>query len=572
MPANSNETRSNGARMARRYGPIVGVLVVIVVIAIIASTSGGGGGTKKTGGGSQSNDALTKAGPLTPARAKLEGKTVAFGPNCDTARGRVKIPFTYAAPCVQPFTGDNGGATSPGVTADSITVAVYTADPKIDPLQSSLIAGAGANTDEAAIQRTYQGYSDLFEKYYEMYGRKVKLVYFTGTGKGDDETAAKADAIKIATDIKPFAVWGGPNRTPAFYDELAARHILCVDTCALAAPEQYVLDHQPYIWGTGPTPEQSAQLTVEMISKEFKGKAEHAGDPSLQKKDRVFGVAHYNTPQGQQTPAFNVLKDGLAKNGVHIKTDVEFPLDLPRAQENARTIITKFKEAGVTSIIYTGDPFTPGYLTKEATAQNYFPEWIIGPTVLVDIALFGRTYDQKQWAHAFGLSLVAARGDVQTTNENLNLYRWQYGKEPPSNTYGVIIPAANQFYLGVTLAGPKLTPEGYRDGLFRALVTGGGPTKAQVSRGFHGVWPGKGPDIGGSDDATLIWWNPDVSGEDEVGHQGKGLYEYANGGTRYTPGHWPATPVGLFDASNSVTIFKEIPPQDQVPSYPSPAG
>ncbi len=571
MPANSNDTRSNGARMARRYGPIVVLLAVIVVIAVVFGTSGGGGG--KSAVLNVSNDrALIKAGPMTPARAKLEGKTVDFGPNCDTTTGRVKIPYIRAAPCVQPFTGDNGGATSAGVTKATITVVVYTADPKIDPLQSSAFTGAGANIDEAAVQATYQGYSDLFEKYYETYGRKVKVEYFTGTGKGDDEVAAHNDAIKIADEFHPFAVWGGPNRTPAFYDELAARKILCIDLCALAVPNQYVLDHQPYIWQTGPTPEQAAQLTVEMLSKEFKGKAEHAGDPSLQKKARVFGVAHYNTPQGQQTPAFNGLKDGLAKHGIHIKADVEFPLDLPRAQENARTIITKFKEAGVTTVIYTGDPLTPSYLTKEATAQSYFPEWIIGPTVLVDIALFGRTYDQKQWAHAFGLSLVRARGDVKTTNPDLTLYKWQYGKDPPSNTFGVIIPAAQQFYLGVALAGPKLTPETYRDGLFRAPVTGGGPTNAQVSRGFHGVWPGKGPDIGGSDDATLIWWNPDVSGEDEIGHQGKGLYEYADGGKRYVLGKWPTTPVGLFDAGKSVTIYQEIPPEDRVPNYPSPAG
>ena len=72
-------------------------------------------------------------------------------------------------------------------------------------------------------------------------------------------------------------------------------------------------------------------------------------------------------------------------------------------------MITKLKDAGVTTIIYTGDPLMPASFTKEATAQDYHPEWIIGPTVLADTTIFGRTYDQAQWAHAFGVDLVAGK-------------------------------------------------------------------------------------------------------------------------------------------------------------------
>jgi hypothetical protein len=64
------------------------------------------------------------------------------------------------------------------------------------------------------------------------------------------------------------------------------------------------------------------------------------------------------------------------------------------------------KNAGVTTVIYTGDPLTPAALTKEATAQDYRPEWIVGPTVLADTTFFGRTFDQAEWAHAFGVALV----------------------------------------------------------------------------------------------------------------------------------------------------------------------
>src|SRR4029077_12271958 len=96
------------------------------------------------------------------------------------------------------------------------------------------------------------------------------------------------------------------------------------------------------------------------------------------------------------------LKKELHRGGVKIAADLPFLLDLSKAQENARTMIAKLKDAGVTSVVFTGDPLTPSSLTIEATAQNYFPEWVIGTNALVDIALFGRTYDQEQWKHAFG--------------------------------------------------------------------------------------------------------------------------------------------------------------------------
>ena len=48
----------------------------------------------------------------------------------------------------------------------------------------------------------------------------------------------------------------------------------------------------------------------------------------------------------------------------------------------------------------------PTFLTKEATAQGYFPEWVVLGYAYTDTAVFGRQYDQKQWAHAFGVSLL----------------------------------------------------------------------------------------------------------------------------------------------------------------------
>ena len=77
-------------------------------------------------------------------------------------------------------------------------------------------------------------------------------------------------------------------------------------------------------------------------------------------------------------------------------------------------------------MILAGDPVFPTFLTKEATAQDYFPEWVVLGYAFTDTAVFGRQYDQKQWAHAFGVSLLPAR-TADDVDELGNLITWQTG-------------------------------------------------------------------------------------------------------------------------------------------------
>ncbi len=569
-------SQNSTARMLRRYGPFAVILVVILAIVLVTVVVGGGDdddGDSASSNEVPSRDELIRSGPMTPEKADLLGRdNVDFGPNCDTELGTVAIPTVYAPPCVEPFEGDNGGATSKGVTGDSIKIVRYAADPALDPLLASQISGAGADVDPESANVTAQGYIDMYAEYLETYGREIEFETYTGTGASDDEQAAKTDAQAIAAKA-PFAVLGGPSQaTRVFADELAAEGIMCMGNCALAIPEEFSESRRPYIWNVGPTPNEGALLAAEAIGKLAPpGPAEYAGDPELQQQDRVYAIAHYDTPDGAQKQVFEQQKDALAENGIDLETDAEFFLDLNRAQENARTIITKFKDAGVTTIIYTGDPITPSSLTKEATAQEYFPEWILGQSVLADTAVFGRLNDGDQWKNGFGISLPAGRAERETTN-SYKLYEWYTGTPPPNNTQGVIDPEISYVMHCIHLAGPNLTPETCRDGMYRIPPSGGGPTNPQTSWGDYGFWPGR-VDIGSSDDATIVWWDPTAEGESETGVQGVGLYRYANGGQRYKRGDFPDKEAsGLYDVANSVTIYDEVPPDDVTPDYPSPAG
>ncbi|HEY7071021.1 MAG TPA: hypothetical protein VH479_12940 [Acidimicrobiales bacterium] len=561
-------------KAVRRYGPIAAVVVLIAGAVLVFGGRGGGDddSDQPSSGGVEaaSQDELTRSGPMTPAKADLLGQEVDFGPNCDTELGRIKLPSVYAPPCVQPFEGDNGGATFQGVTGDEIKVVYYRSDPAMDPLTTAMVAGAGVDIDPSAEADTIQGFTDLYNHMFETYGRTVKVEVFTGTGADDDIEAARADAIAIA-EKHPFAVIGGPRRaSPTFAAELASHQIVCGPTCAEALPEDIVKENEPYLWQALETPEQAVDGASALIgSLAGPGKAVLAGDEDMRNQDRVYGLVHYDTPNGDHQPVFERFRDALADNGIDLATDVEFTLDLAQGQENARTNISKLKAAGVTTVIYYGDPLTPGLLTKEATAQDYHPEWILGPSLLADTTVFARLTDMEQWSHGFGISGVGARGALEDDNA-FRIYKWAYGVLPPHNAANVLEPPLRTIFTGIHLAGPDLSPESFRDALYRYPPSGGGPTEPQISRGEHGFF--EDIDLGGVDDGTLIWFDPDAEGPDEVGNQGKGMYRYALGGKRYTFDDDVPTleESGLFDDARSITVYDEVPEEDRAPDYPPP--
>jgi hypothetical protein len=568
--------QSGRARMLRRYGAIGLIVVVVLVIVLVTVVVGGGDdddGDTTSGGEFAGEEQLIRSGPMTPQKAELLGEDdVDFGPNCDEETGQVAIPFLRAAPCVEPFDGNNGGDTSPGVTGDQIRVTYHQTDPSADPLLSATVRGTGAEVSPETACETAQGYAEIFNTYYETYGREVVIDCYLSNVSGSDVEGARADAIAIA-EQQPFAVFGAPAlATLTFADELATREVVCLGTCATATSVDQLEESAPYVYPTGIAPEQAAELTAEMISQQAPPNqpAEYAGDPAMQEQDRVYGVLHFNNDLNQYEGVFNALVDGLDARGIEVETDAEFFLDLNRAQEIARTVITRFKEAGVTTLIMTTDPIMPASFTKEATAQEYFPEWILGPNVLADTAIFGRTFDQEQWQNAFGMQLTGGP-EEEEIDAYYSLYEWFHGTPPPNNTYGVIAPNLYELFTGIALAGPDLNPESFGDGLFRAPPTGGTPLLPLITWGRDGFW--RGVDRSGSDDAALIWWDPNAEGPDEVGQEGQGLYRYANGGRRHTIDDWPsAAQSGLYDDGASVTLFDQLPPEDEVPNYPSPGG
>ncbi len=506
-----------------------------------------------------------KVTSYSQAKAAGTAGSINWGSKCDTSLGTLAFPSVYAPQCYAPLTGSNGGATSSGVTGSTIKVVLY-----LPPQDSAIlhyifspIPSSDFSTN-AQVNATMQQWMKFFNTYYNLYGRQVQLVTFTGTGDINNAVAAEADATTIAA-MHPFAVWGGPSLTPAFADTLAAHKVVCIG-CGGISNSAYYQKNSPYEWTLSMLPEQNLIEMINWMKNQVNGhNAIYAGQANFKTQKRVFGViALSSTTTADATN--QALVKSFNKNGIKIAQLVTYqsPIDL---QTSAPSLIAKLKAAGVTSIIYAGDPIGPQTLTKAATSANYFPEWLLSGTSFYDVSIYARTYDQKQWAHAFG---VTTNTVPTATNQWVSLYKWYFGQAPESADAAILeIGDATMFFAALQTAGPKLTPTNFKNGLFAAPVTKANPIKVSSAYGNHGIWPTT--DYAGTDDNTLTWWNPTVVGPDSYGHVGAGLYEYSNGGTRYLPSQWP-TQVFKKNLKNSVTSYQTLPPGVTVPTYPSPAG
>ena len=597
QPASSTGAERN--RQLRRWGPIAAVVVVAAVVGIVVATrdSGGDSGsttvataapdttvaeatsvaptestapgdTPPTTGAAVAPPAITF--PLSFAEATEQGlaDTVDWGARCDTTRGRLAVPDFFAQPCYAPFTGDNGGATAPGVTGDEITI-VYYEGQEADPIIAYITDAIRVDDTNGDQFETMKNLIRYYETYYEMYGRKVNLVTFEGTGNATDEVAARADAAQIAEQYQPFVVFGGPTLTSAFADELAARKVMCIG-CTPGQPASFYSERDPYVWGLDGSPQQKKAHTVEFLTKQIIGKnASHGGD-AVKDLPRKLGLIYLENSTAAKELADSFVAD-MAAAGSPFAEVVAYALDPSTIQATATQVITRMKAAGVTTIVFNGDPVAPRDFTREATAQEYFPEWVISASTLVDVTAFARTYDQEQWKHAFGVSQLAARTPSEQIGQ-FHIYQWFNGVDPPADgTIGVFSVNPALFFAVVQRAGPNLTPETFRDAAFALPGTSDGLAISQpfLSYGDKGYWPDK--DYLGVDDATAIWWDPVATGPDEIRKDGVGMYQYVDGGQRYLPGQWPTTDT-MFDPAGAVALYTTPPPGEAPGDYPSPAG
>lgn len=554
------DDETKGSSPILRYWPVLIVAVVVAAVVLIGALGGDGDGAGDDVGADTSTTEPDDGEGQDPG---AQGDA-ADAPDCDPETGRIMVPNVYAPDCVPlwPEGADNGGSTYQGVTADEIIVAFY--DPELSAETVDAQDRTGITTPEEAEQidnrlRVVGAYGDLFETY----GRTVRVELVGASGPAEDESSARADAIRIAEEIGAFAVVGGPTATNAYADELADRGVVCL--CTSSQPIDNYLDWSPYVWSGLMASTQGYVHRADFIANRLAGSpAQYAGDEAFQDTERTFGLVWYETADGAYQRGIDFFEERLADDGVELTVSLPY-IAGGNTQEDAQAMITRLKAEGVTSVIFAGDPLMPQSLTAQATAQDYWPEWIVTGSSLTDNSRLARLYDQEQWANAFGLGFLLPPLDPDLEQREGNLVSWHLGEE--LSTYPNIYDWGRLF-TGIHLAGPNLTPDTFRDGLFSFTPVSGFQTHFAVSYG-EGTW--EWDDYLGADDVTLLYWDPEApdtrTADGEVG-----MYRYLDEARRYLPGEVGQTTTPFFEDEGTVTIFEARPDGDVPPQYPRRSG
>ncbi|MGH2685255.1 MAG: ABC transporter substrate-binding protein, partial [Actinomycetota bacterium] len=495
---------------------------------------------------------------ITWSMAQRDGLDVEFGETCDRESGLVAIPFLFRTECFAAV-ADNGGATTPGVTADSIKVVAWL-PAEDDPVRSLVLRRVGFDASNAELREAYAGFVEIFQRTYQTYGRTVQLEFVEASGSILDNTAARADAVRAAEDLDAFAVLGGPIIGSAWTEELHARGVVCIACPGISEPE-------PTVFTVPPTGGQIRDHLTAYVAQKLGGETARYAGEELRGEERVFGLLQLGMGESDERSA-DRLRDQLAEEGVELAEQILYPLDPGRAAELATNAVTRMQAAGVTTVLVQADPILLPAFTQEATKQRWFPEWVLGGSPFIDTTAFARTFDQEQWRHAFGISYFPPPL-APAANPPSRLYEWFHGAPPPVDgalPLLLVHPQVTLFFTGLQHAGPNLTAQTFRDGLFAMPPTPRAVTQPTVSYGDH-RWDD--PDYAGIDDMVELWWDADAEGPDEAGAQGKGVYRYVDGARRYLVDEWTGD-LAVFDESGSVTTIEELPPDERPPDYPLP--
>ncbi len=435
-----------------------------------------------------------------------------------------QVDADYAPPCFT-FAGDNGGATTRGVTGDEITVSYrVTAEPNAVGLLAQL-AGMPFDETNEDLERTAQGLVEYFNRNYQLYGRKLVLRGFEGRGTltgelfGGGQEAATNDALRVVDEIGAFADITALSQPYA--DALARNEVMNFGAPYMS--QEWFNDRRPYTWSSVPDCTTVSQGASEIAVKQLMGRPARYAGSDLSGRPRKMAIIAPNNLEYQQCvdAGLRILEDA----GHHMDERVDYVLDLTQTEIQAPGMVAKLKSEGITSVSFAGDPLMLVSLAKQANAQNYHPEWLVIGAGYVDLDLVGQMIEAAapgQWDRAFGGSALAPQPGFGTSDA-YRAYKSVRNDEPSllvDQVYQQLLPLA----IGVQMAGPDLTPETFETGMF--AYPGG--------TGVGGTWDWSPHHYTPIVDLREIWWDPHRTSPFDAAPG-----TYADNGRRYRIGQVP---------------------------------
>jgi hypothetical protein len=411
----------------------------------------------------------------------------------------------YSPPCIS-FSGNNGGATSPGVNANQINV-TYRITSDSESFQQTLASLGGANIVDttADIERTISALATYFNNHFQFYGRKLNIEYFNGQGSitnellGSGQQQADADAVTSAQQLHAFAELNGASEP--YGVALSGQHVVNFGVPYLSA--SFMANYAPYMWSLDTESNDVVSATQELYLKSMAGgPATYAGG-SLKGQPRKVAIIAPSDPW-YQTAAQSAVQEAAAA-GHPVADNVQYQLNLSTLSSQAATVISQLQNDGITTVFCGCDPVFPVYLTSRAAEQGYQPEWIVAGVALTDQDIVGQLFQQSQWSHAFGVSFNGPTLPKQQTF-GYAAYKQVSPSTEPANSVDIIYAQMYEMAIGLEMAGPNLTPQTFENGM-RAYPG----SQAGAPNALYGTWGFPAGHYTPQEDWTFIYWNPTMT-------------------------------------------------------------
>jgi len=458
--------------------------------------------------------------------------------NCSHgAGGPRQTDDPQSPPCKREiFSGDNGGATAPGVTAGSIRIGVPW------PLNGYFTSLEGNNTEDDDV--VVGAFAAHVNRLYELYGRSIELVWIDRQ-QDSGPAADRAHAEEVAShDV--FAMLEGGS--PTLLRALADRGIVALTPGRDPTGDAEVYTRSELIHGLFPSTEQTLLATADLLCTALNGRPAQHGGAEVADRTRMFGIVGQRGGTTVDASALTQRLDGC--DAAYATRDID-----PDTDDLAQTL-RSLRDSGATTVICACDIGIIA-MTDAAASIEWGPEWLLPGFPATSAYDQWKQVDVSQRGHVFGLTTdfrhlsdAAAAGQ-----DNLRLEErfWFHvlSDEAPAHVFPRINrgPAirAHDLYSqllvlasGIQWAGPDLNATTFSE----ALV------------GLHHPNPGVGADpwrqpavgFGPGDrtfdsDVALVWWSlPD----DAATTGAEGMSCYIGGGARFMAGGFPANADDLF--------------------------
>ena len=422
--------------------------------------------------------------------------------------GKRQVPWSQYAPyCMPAWHGNNGGATSQGVTAKTITVtATIAMSSGLCPVVSSMF-GPIVGTP-ALFRHTIEAYVSLFNRTFELYGRKVVVKFLNGTGcfiselLGQDQSNAEVDA-QAAASQNAFADTSVLFSTPPYDTALARHHVIAIG--GEYQPHSWFAANAPYEYSTLASCTKFVTGAIDAINSTMAGMpAIYAGSRSLRSRTRRFGIIYPNAvtilPCAKQAIAM------LKAAGHPAAATFDYSFDVGSLAGQAPAIMSDFKSKGVTTVICACDPITPSALTAAAVAQDYYPEWLtlnFGNSITRGIMTSAAA--KVEWAHD---ATIYTQSVPPQDSEYALAYKMATGHALQGMTATIqaqaIYPDILFLFDGLQQAGPGLTPASFQRGVWSLP-----PSVQDASMGGWSFGPGH---YTTPSDFQIVYWSNKAKG------------------------------------------------------------